>query len=148
VTEEAEKIASAGASARGERVLIVDDERAVLTYAEKVLQRAGYQVRAASDGGLALDIFDEQREELSLIILDLTMPNQSGLEVLQEVRARDRRIPVILCTGYAQGGVDEALLGDVQGFLKKPYSPRDMLEQVREVLDAAGPGSGASAGSG
>jgi two-component system, cell cycle sensor histidine kinase and response regulator CckA len=119
---------------RGACVLVVDDDRAVLAYAQKALKRAGYQVRLATHGLLALDMFEHHRNEVALIVLDLTMPGTTGRDVLQSIRGIDARVPIILCTGFAHGGVDDDLVSQVQGFLKKPYRPQDLVEQVSEVL--------------
>ena len=121
----------------GRGILVVDDDRAVLTYAQKVLERAGYQVRVATNGRLALDQLEGHRDELSLVILDLIMPGTTGRDVLQRIRQRDANIPIIICTAFAPGGLDDDLVEQVHGFLKKPYRPRDLVDQVAEVLGAA-----------
>jgi len=62
------------------------------------------------------------------------MPGLSGRDVLADIRKQSPDLPVILCTGFAEGGLDDDLVDQVQGFLKKPYRPRDLVEQVAEVL--------------
>jgi two-component system, cell cycle sensor histidine kinase and response regulator CckA len=124
------------AAQRGACILVVDDDRAVLTFAQKVLERAGYRVRMATHGLLALDTFEHHQDEVALIVLDLTMPGTTGREVLQGIRQIDKNVPIILCTGFALGGVDDDLVSQVQGFLKKPYRPQDLVEQIGEVLAA------------
>jgi CheY-like chemotaxis protein len=115
-------------------ILLVDDDREVLTYAQKVLQRAGYRVYPASNGMMAIDLFDQHQAELSLAIVDLTMPGPSGRDVIGHIRGRSQTVPIILCTGFAQGGLDNAIVQEVQGFLKKPFRQRDLLELVAEVI--------------
>lgn len=122
---------------KGACILVVDDDRAVLTYAQKALQRAGYKVRMATHGLLALDIFEHHRDEIELIILDLTMPGATGRDVLKSLRQMDAGVPIMICTGFAHGGMDDELLSQVQGFIKKPFRPHDLIEQVGEVLLAA-----------
>lgn len=124
-------------SGKGACVLVVDDDRAVLTYAQKALQRAGYRVRMATHGMLALDIFEHHRDEIELIILDLTMPGTTGRDILRSLRQMDAKVPIVICTGFAHGGMDDDLLSQVQGFIKKPFRPNDLIEQVTEVLQAA-----------
>jgi CheY-like chemotaxis protein len=123
----------------GKMILVIDDERAVLTFAQKVLERAGYRVRLAIHATVAYEQLESFREELSLIILDLTMPGISGKEVLSEIRKTDPEIPVMVSSGFAEGGLDDDLVQQVQGFLKKPYRPADLIEQVREVLNEPKP---------
>ncbi len=118
---------------RGE-LLLVDDDPSVVVYTQKVLERAGYSVCPATNGRTGIDIFAEHRDHIALVILDLTMPFIGGREVLAQIRQLDAQVPVILSTGYAEGGLDDQLVEQVQGFLKKPYKPEDVLEQVQEVL--------------
>lgn len=132
-----EKPPTAAPVGKGACVLVVDDDRAVLTYAQKALQRAGYKVRMATHGLLALDIFEHHRDEIALIILDLTMPGTTGRDVLRSLRQMDARVPIMICTGFAHGGMDDDLLSQVQGFIKKPFRPDDLIEQVGEMLLAA-----------
>lgn len=124
----------------GQGILVVDDDRAVLTYAQKVLERAGYDVRVATTGNLALDLLDGHRDELSLVVLDLTMPGTTGRETLDKIRERDADIPIVICTAFAPGGLDDALVDQVQGFIKKPYRPRELVEQIGEVLESSAGG--------
>lgn len=115
-------------------ILVVDDDRAVLIYTQQVLERAGYKLWLAGDGKVALDLFDRHRNEISLIIVDLIMPVMPGQEVIREIRRRNAEIPIIVCTGFAPRGVNDELVRDVQGFLRKPYRQRDLLELVHEVI--------------
>lgn len=123
---------------RGQCILVVDDDRAVLTFAQKALERAGYKVRMATHGLLALDTFQHHQREIELVLLDLTMPGTTGRDVLKGIRQLDSDVPIIICTGFARGGMDDDLLDQVQGFVKKPFRPQDLVEQVSEVLATAG----------
>jgi PAS domain S-box-containing protein len=125
-----------GPDGHGQTVLVVDDDRAVLIYAQKVLERAGYRVRLAMQGELAINLFDRHRDELDLIILDLTMPQVTGWDVLRHIRGRDSKVPVIVWTAFAPGGLDDELVEQVQGFIRKPFRPQELIEQITEVLEA------------
>lgn len=128
---------TSAAAGKGACILVVDDDRAVLTFAQKALTRAGYRIRLATHGVLALDTFEHHRNEIRLILLDLTMPGTTGRDVLKGIREMDPAVPIIICTGFAYGGMDDDLLSQVQGFIKKPFRPQDLVEQVREVLESA-----------
>ncbi len=65
------------------------------------------------------------------------MPGTTGRDVLRSLRQMDARVPIMICTGFAHGGVDDDLLNQVQGFIKKPFRPDDLIEQVGEMLLAA-----------
>lgn len=120
-----------------EGILLVDDERNIVMYGQRVLSRLGYRVYPATSAELAREAFARHRDELALIILDLSMPETSGSELLAEFRRSDTTIPIVVATGFAPGGLDDDLVEQVQGFIKKPFTPRDLLEQVREVIDGA-----------
>ena len=138
-TEDAEpvSIANEGEEAEGKGVLVIDDEQSVVVYVQRVLERNGYRVYPVTDSGIAMEILERYRDKLSLIILDLTMPGMTGRELLQDIRGRGDDIPIILSTGFAHGGIDDEMVGMVQGFLKKPYRPQKLVDQVREVLASA-----------
>jgi PAS domain S-box-containing protein len=121
----------------GEGVLVVDDEQSVVVYVQRVLQRNGYHVHPVTNADMALEILQRHRDKLSLIILDLTMPGMTGRDLLLAVRGRGDDIPIILSTGFAHGGIDDEMVGMVQGFLKKPYRPQELVDLVREVLESA-----------
>jgi CheY-like chemotaxis protein len=125
------------ASAHGEWILLVEDEQDSLIYAQKVLERAGYRIRPALHGTLAIDLLDQNRSDIALVILDVTLPGMPGREVLTQLRGRDPRVPVILCSSFADEGLDPRMIEEVQGVLKKPFRSRELLGQVAEVLASA-----------
>jgi two-component system cell cycle sensor histidine kinase/response regulator CckA len=128
------------AEVRGdETILLVDDEIMVRMVAETLLKSHGYSVITANDGIDALDVFRRRHQEISLILMDMTMPRMSGREAFLELRKLDRFTPVVICSGYV---VD---LGDwltpqgdrPNGFIQKPYNLRDLVATVRQLIDAA-----------
>ncbi len=120
-----------------ERILFVDDEAMIRELGRRVLENAGYTVTTAADGRQALDIFVRERARLDLVILDVTMPLLSGLEVLERMRELDPGVRVILSSGYPSGprlnGPREARPA---AFLQKPYRPDALSRVVRDVLDS------------
>jgi signal transduction histidine kinase/ActR/RegA family two-component response regulator len=123
----------------GETVLVVDDDEMVRQFARAILTQAGYVVLEAEDGARAVSIYSQERSRIAAVLLDLMMPNRSGLEVLADLRRIDPAVRVILCSGYsAEGqGLDLARLG-AKEFLQKPYAPTAMVRAIRQVLDQAG----------
>ena len=82
-------------------VLVVDDEAMVGNTAELILKRKlGYEVATGSEGSEALDLFRLRKEEIRLVLLDLSMPGMKGWEALAALRALRPDIPVILASGY------------------------------------------------
>ena len=119
-----------------EWILFVDDEAMIRNLGRKVLEGAGYTVITASDGREALDIFTRDRARLDLVILDMTMPLLSGLEVLARMRAFDPAVRVILSSGYP---IESGYAGPIEArpaaFLQKPYRADALSRVVRDVLD-------------
>ncbi|MGE5190106.1 MAG: PAS domain S-box protein [Gemmatimonadota bacterium] len=119
-----------------ERILFVDDEEMIRNLGRRILERDGYTVVTASDGREALDIFASERAALDIVILDMTMPLLSGLEVLERMRALDPGVRVILSSGYpVESGYAGSIGARPAAFLQKPYRPEALSRLVRDVLD-------------
>jgi two-component system, cell cycle sensor histidine kinase and response regulator CckA len=116
-------------------VLFVDDEPQLRDMGQTMLSRIGYQVVTAGDGFEAVKIFRERKDEIRLVLLDLTMPGLNGWETLAAVRALAPAIPVILSSGYDEAQV---MQGDhlelTQTFLHKPYQMKDLKAALDSVL--------------
>ncbi len=124
-------------SGRNELVLVVDDEEAIRDFARMVLESNGYRVILAEDGEQGLRAFEEHNGDISLVILDMVMPNMGGQEAFSRMRARDSGVRALLSTGYSQNGkAQEILDSGVMGFLQKPYRPNVLLAKVRSVIDS------------
>lgn len=137
VTEEPKK---AGCTEGTETLLLVDDEPGVRGVAEALLKRQGYRILVASNGREALEIYESERGEVDLIMLDLTMPVLSGRETFAEIRKRDANVPVLICSGYLVdlNAFEEETGYCPDGFVQKPYRIDLMAETVRGVLDCVG----------
>ncbi len=119
-------------------VLVADDEEVIRNLAKAVLTRHGYDVILARDGKEAVDKFLKNRDKTDLILLDVSMPYLTGPEVLEQIRALDPDVNVVLSSGFADNGNEEFLARiGISHFLPKPYAPRRLLQIVRRVL---GPG--------
>jgi CheY-like chemotaxis protein len=111
-------------------VLIVDDEPLVRNVLRRTLHQRGCLVIETCDGPSALAIIDD-RADLSLVILDITMPGMTGLEVLEQIRVRRPGLPVLLSSACTDVPVHVA-----DGFLAKPYSGEQLLDALAKLLDA------------
>ena len=80
-------------------ILVIDDEQVVCDMLSTILARYGYEVETAEDGASALALFAARREEIGLVLLDLSMPKMSGVEVLDQIKASAPEIPVAVMTG-------------------------------------------------
>ena len=120
-----------------ETVLLVDDEPLILDIGSKHLSRVGYKVVTAANGEEALEIFKGMQDEISLVILDLSMPGMGGHRCLQALLSMEPSIKVIVFTGYSRDGdISETLSSGAVALLAKPFSKNEMLKTVRMVLDS------------
>jgi two-component system, cell cycle sensor histidine kinase and response regulator CckA len=115
------------------KVLIVDDEGLVRAQLRRLLELRGYVVVEASDGRAGLAAVEENRPDV--VILDMTMPDIDGAEVLLRLRASGSRVPVIISSGYLDAAVELRLpRGQFQGFLAKPYGASDLAAAIDRAL--------------
>jgi DNA-binding response OmpR family regulator len=120
-----------------QRVLVVDDDQTVSDVVCRYLEHAGYEVSHVGDGAAALAAVARQAPQL--VVLDLMLPEVSGLQVCRRLRARPDGIPIIMLT--ALGDEADRVLGLQLGaddYLTKPFSPRELVLRVGSVLRRAG----------
>ncbi|MEA1923508.1 MAG: response regulator [Pseudomonadota bacterium] len=119
-----------------ERILIVDDEEAILNLHETLLTRLGYEVTATTSSQEALALITANPNQFDLIITDQSMPNISGAELASETLKIRSTMPIILCTGYSSViSENDALAIGIKKYVEKPVSIKDLAEIVRQILD-------------
>ena len=119
-----------------ETVLLVDDEEHIAELGKRILGKAGYTVLTAKNGREALTYYKDLSQKISLVIVDLIMPEMGGKQCLQELLKMDPAVKVVIASGYSVNGpVKDALGAGAKGFVNKPYDIRQLLEVVRIVLD-------------
>jgi two-component system response regulator RegX3 len=119
-----------------ERILIIDDDDVVQTVARASLERDGYVVHSASDGGEGLSLSAARGP--ALIVLDLGLPDMAGETVLQEVRRRSQ-VPILVLS--AKGRMEERVKGlglGADDYLPKPFSPLELVARVKALLRRTG----------
>jgi CheY-like chemotaxis protein len=119
-------------------VLVADDEEDILTLVSMIVERAGHEVVSVRDGAQALAAIRERRPDL--VVLDISMPEVDGLEVLRRVRAdgETRELPVLLLSARAQeADVRRGFDTGASAYVKKPFSPSDLARRVDELLEAS-----------
>lgn len=118
-------------------VLVVDDDLAVRSLASTVLQEAGYTVELAEDGIEAVERLRQLGDQVSLVLLDLTMPQLGGAEAALQLRRIQPQIPIVAMSGYGDTEVMERFSGArIDDFLLKPFNPDQLAAKVRDVLSA------------
>jgi two-component system, cell cycle sensor histidine kinase and response regulator CckA len=119
-----------------ETLLIVEDEDMLMMSLQMALFDKGYNVLTAKDGLEALKVYQENKDDIALVLTDLGLPTITGLEVCQRIKKIKSNIRVILATGYLDPEMkSEFLKAGIQNFLFKPYDLRKVLDIIREVLD-------------
>jgi PAS domain S-box-containing protein len=120
---------------RGRTVLIVDDEESVRSVARNTLQRRGYRTIEAVDGREALEVYRRSASEISLVLLDLTMPFMNGEEVLRELKLVTPSVKVLLSSGFNEVEAIRRFTGKgLAGFLQKPYPAAVLAETIKKIL--------------
>ncbi|HRW65885.1 MAG TPA: response regulator [Candidatus Competibacter sp.] len=116
-------------------ILLVDDEESVRTLGTRMLERIGFKVLIAADGQEALDIYRKRRDEIALILLDLTMPQMDGEETLHELRRIDAKVRVVISSGYTEAEIAPQFAGKpLFGFLQKPYTLNALTQCLRDAM--------------
>lgn len=119
-----------------ERVLLVDDDLAILRIGEIMLQHLGYQVSAFSDSHEALSAFLSNPDGFDLVITDQTMPHPTGIELAQQIAQVRTNLPIILITGFSDSIVPrEAQQPVINAYIQKPILSRELARIIRQVLD-------------
>lgn len=119
-----------------ELVMVVDDEEFISFLAQRLLTDEGYRVITARDGFQAVEMYRKLRDQISLVILDFTMPVMDGADVFAELQEINPKVPVVLSSGFSeQGRLQTMLARGLRGFIPKPYTHQKLLSQVRSILD-------------
>lgn len=141
---EAESSSVTPTSAYGgsETILVAEDEEALRAVAKDVLEASGYTVLLAKNGEEAVKIYQENRERIDLLLLDVVMPRMGGAEVFEQIRQLGGDLPVIFMTGYSSETVQnrfvkqyELFVGSETTIVQKPYSVELIERKIREVLN-------------
>lgn len=119
-----------------ETILLVDDEDIVIDVGKKMLQKIGYQVLVARGGKTAVELYEDNKDEIDMVILDMIMPEVSGGETYDRLKKINPDIKVLLASGYSiNGQATEILNRGCDGFIQKPFSVKDLSQKIREILD-------------
>ena len=118
----------------GVHILVVDDESRMRKLLKDFLSVKGYQIIEAEDGEKAIEQFEENRNKIKLILLDVMMPKLDGWSVLRKIR-QESKVPVIMLT--ARGEEQDELFGfelGVDEYISKPFSPKILVARVEAIL--------------
>ena len=115
-------------------ILFVDDEEIIREVGEKMLNRGGYEVLLAKNGQEAVDIFKQNHNDISLVIIDIIMPVLDGIETSKILRDIDPNIDIIFTSGYSPEDRPDLLQLNGEYFIKKPFQAEMFIEKVNEIM--------------
>ena len=119
-----------------ETVLLVDDDEAVINIGKKFLEYLGYKPIIAKNGKEAIEIFKRCKDEISLVVLDLIMPEMDGKQAFLEIKNIQGDAKILISTGQAIDDKIEGFLNQgCHGFIQKPFSLSTFAQTLRKILD-------------
>lgn len=122
-----------------ETILLVEDEPAVRELAASVLRERGYTVLTASHGQEALRLAREHVDNVQLLLTDVVMPGMNGPDLARQLSQVRPDLKIIFMSGYTDGIIGQhGILEPGNVFIQKPFSPRMLVQKIREVLDGGG----------
>ncbi len=116
-------------------ILVVDDEERMRKLVKDFLKVKGYTILEAEDGEKALEVYEENKNKIKLVLLDVMMPKLDGWSVLRQIRQNNTKIPIIMLTARAEE--QDELFGfelGVDEYISKPFSPKILVARVEAIL--------------
>ncbi len=121
---------------KSERILMVDDEPAILRMGRIMLERLGYNVITAQDPKEAIQIADRYHYEIDLLVTDVIMPEMNGNDLAKHLAARNHNMKYLFMSGYTANVINkQGILEDNINFLQKPFSLHALATRVKETLE-------------
>jgi CheY-like chemotaxis protein len=118
-----------------ERILVIDDDASLRSAMTRSLQRLGYSVQAATGGWEGVKAVEQDQAGFDLVLLDMIMPDLSGVETFKRLRELRPDLPVLVCSGYtAEADRQQLMSAGAEAFLPKPFDVAELARAVREVL--------------
>ncbi|HSQ85798.1 MAG TPA: PAS domain S-box protein, partial [Desulfobacterales bacterium] len=119
-----------------ETILLVDDEDIIIDVGSQLLKKLGYTVFEARGGKEAIQVYQENKDNIDMIILDMIMPDMGGSDVYDKIKTIDPNVKVLLSSGYSiDGQATEILKRGCNGFIQKPFNLKRLSRKIREVLN-------------
>ena len=119
-----------------ETILIVDDHETIWDFLIEALQKLGYSVLLAENGLDAVEIYEENPDQIDLVLLDMIMPKAGGHQTFYKIRAIDPEAKILLSSGFvSEAEVHDLLQQGACGFLPKPHRLPAVARAIRDVLD-------------
>lgn len=119
-----------------ETILFVDDEDMIIDVGKPMLEKMGYKVFIAKNGKEAIEVYNKNKAEIDMVVLDMIMPDMGGSEAYDGLKKINPGIKVLLSSGYSIDGLaSEILKRGCDGFIQKPFHMEKLSQKLREILD-------------
>ena len=115
--------------------LVVDDDKMVHEVLQAMLEHAGFRVLSAWNGGDGVRLFEQQNEDIDLVVLDQTMPELSGTEALRKIRTIDPKMRVLMVSGRPSESIQQGIEGDRVSFLSKPFRRAELHARLKALCE-------------
>ena len=115
-------------------ILLADDEEMVLEIGVQMLNRLGFNVIAAENGRKAIEIFQEKKDSIDIVILDIVMPDIGGAEVVEAIKGINPNAKIMLSSGYGRDAKTNEILQSCNGFIQKPFSMKELSAAIQAVM--------------
>jgi len=119
----------------GSTVLIVDDEEDVREVTKTMFETMNFKVYTASSGRAGIEFFRDNNRKIDIVLMDMTMPNMNGEEVVRKIRKINAGVPIILSSGYSEHDVKQRLkVKDQAEFIQKPYQMKTLIKKIDMMM--------------
>ena len=119
-----------------ETILLIDDDDMIISVYSQILRRYGYKVLIATNGKEAIEIYIENKDQISLVVLDMIMPEMNGDKVFTSIKEINPGVKVLLSSGYSHGNIVRDLMQlGCDGFIEKPFNTEKFLQKIGEILN-------------
>ncbi len=116
-------------------VLLIEDEPVIRDTLSEILADSGFHILAAADGELGCELFDQKCDEIDFVILDLTLPKRSGIEVLEYIENKRDDVPVMVCSGSVETADIKKMVDDGRiFFIAKPFQFEEVISLIRSTV--------------
>lgn len=120
----------------GKKILIIDDEVSVREAIRDIFELVGIEFLVAEDGYRGFEVYQTYQDTIGLIILDMKMPGQSGMETLQHIHQLNADVPVLVSSGYTEEKAAAYFADKATHFLPKPFKAHSLLKAIQNALEA------------
>ena len=116
-------------------ILVVDDEPSIRHLCQTILEHNGYRVMTAEDGVKAVDLYEKNNAAISLVLLDLSLPQLSGREVFAKIRELNSDAKIIICSAYIGASGNDLIDSGACAVIAKPFRPDELIKEIQSALN-------------